>query len=128
MGSESQLEFISTSQPRPGGKASVQNGFSNIASNPGLPHPDFISQPWRKLGSKIFLHGCEIKSGQGSEASNNNWCSMHTHIFDRCIGLVTLFSLLELNCWSFFLSFIDCGEGRGRSGTVTWQSCAVYSF
>ena len=25
------------------------------------PLPDFISQPWRK----IFLHGCEIKSGSG---------------------------------------------------------------
>ena len=34
-----------------------------IASNPGLPRADFISQPWRKIGE--FLHGCEIKSGRG---------------------------------------------------------------
>ena len=29
-----------------------------IASNSGLPHPDFILQPGRKIG-------CEIKSGRG---------------------------------------------------------------
>ena len=33
-------------------------GELDVASNPGLPRPDFISQP-------IFLHGCEIKSGRG---------------------------------------------------------------
>ena len=33
------------------------------ASNPGLPHPYFISQPWRK--KSIFLTGCEIKEGLG---------------------------------------------------------------
>jgi len=32
-------------------------------------HPDFISQLWRK----IFLHGCEIKSGRrpGNEVTHN---------------------------------------------------------
>ena len=37
--------------------------FSTIASVSLVPRPlpDFISQPWRK----IFLHGCEIKSGSG---------------------------------------------------------------
>ena len=32
------------------------------------PLPDFISQPWRKIGiflHGIFLHGCKIKSGSG---------------------------------------------------------------
>ena len=53
---------------RPGSYAIVKsvashilNGRSTIASNPGLPRPDFISQPWRK----IKIHGCEIKSGRG---------------------------------------------------------------
>ena len=36
-----------------------QDGFGNwcdcvaIASNPGLPRPDFISQPWRKIGEYL---------------------------------------------------------------------------
>ena len=35
-----------------------------LTSYPGHPRPDFISQPWRKIG-EFFLHGCEIKSGCG---------------------------------------------------------------
>ena len=34
-----------------------------LASNPGLPHTDFISQLWRK--TDFFLQGCKIKSGRG---------------------------------------------------------------
>ena len=43
-----------------------------LASFPGL-RPDFISQLWRKIG--IFLHHCEIKSGQrpGNEAKTVCW-------------------------------------------------------
>ena len=36
-----------------------------VASSPGLPRSDFISQPWRKIRSRIFLQGCEIKSARG---------------------------------------------------------------
>ena len=34
-----------------------------VALNPGLPHPDFHLQPWRKI--RELARGCEIKSGQG---------------------------------------------------------------
>ena len=39
-----------------------------VISYPGLPRPDFILQPWRKVEKKnspIFFHGCERKSGRG---------------------------------------------------------------
>ena len=42
----------------------IGGGCNLVASNPGFPHPDFIT---------IFLQGCEIKSGRGRpwlEASN----------------------------------------------------------
>ena len=39
-------------------------GYAMVASNPGLPRPDFILHPWRKIG-EFFLLGCEIKSGRG---------------------------------------------------------------
>ena len=48
-----------------GGDDTIMN---RLASNPGLPHPDFISQP-----PQFFLQGCEIKSGRGRpgfEANN----------------------------------------------------------
>ena len=47
-----------------------------LASNPGIPRPDFISQPWRKIGySSIFLQGCEIKSGRGRPGFEATvWC------------------------------------------------------
>ena len=67
-------------------------GAKQLALNPGLPRPDFISQPWRKIGEysprfylavveknlPIFLHGCEIKSGRGFEATKQVCLSFST--------------------------------------------------
>ena len=31
----------------------VNQPGQQLVSNPGLPHPDFISQPWRKIGARL---------------------------------------------------------------------------
>ena len=49
----------------PPGHGQHSKPVSIVASNPGLPRPDFISQPRQKSFCFVFLHGCEIKSGQG---------------------------------------------------------------
>ena len=49
-----------------------------LASNPGLTHPHFILQPWRK--NLFFFQGCEIKSGcvrPGFEAREGSSTYLH---------------------------------------------------
>ena len=52
-----------------------RRGDHSSASNPGLPRPDNISQPWRK--NPIFLQGCKIKSGRGRPGFEANHSSLY---------------------------------------------------
>ena len=50
-------------------KAKTTKEKVRVASYPGLPHPPFISQLWRKPANRLqndagFPHGCGIKSDQ----------------------------------------------------------------
>ena len=55
-----------TSTVRPGWKSVKRYGDDCGSLDPGLPCPDFISQPWgiksgQVLPDFFFLHGCELK-------------------------------------------------------------------
>ena len=38
---------------------------ASLASNPGLPRPDFISQPSKNIGEFFTNWGCKLKCGRG---------------------------------------------------------------
>ena len=85
-----------------------------LALNIGLPHPDFISQPWRKIGellrnfsprpflAEILSHSCGEKSGSYLAAVEKNWgCEIKSqgrpgfeashaqYIYKACLVLLT---------------------------------------
>ena len=104
-----------------------------LASNPGLPRPDFISQPWRKIG-EIFLQGCEIKSVRGrSGFEDTSWkaqqCWVLTPLWG-CGGAGTLnileddrlFLIALCACWT-----VSCGRLPGYRVAPPLSEVIVYT-